>query len=435
MKNFLKMKSRLIIALLPLVLVGLAACKKTSSTGSTTSSVTTITRFYLSNDSVLKGLSKYTFTIDNDNNTIYNTDSLPYLCKVDSLIPTMYGSTLQAITINDSISYSGSDTIDFTNPVTVKTLATDGTSTRTYIVTVNVHQIDPDVYNWAGIKSEIFSDLAATAQKMLFCNGQLNLFVATASEIVAFTSSDGSSWTRFSVSGLPTDVDIDGIVANNDTLYAVASGKLYTATTPSSWTEAATVDNITRLVFAMNDQLYALGEVDGTRTMFARDSVWHNLGALPDKFPTSGFAVCVDAEPSGKMRAYIIGGKTADGTILGTVWSSENGTYWANLAANKEWFTPRYGAAVVQYAEGLMLVGGADENGTCSDRQWFSPDYGLTWTTPDDKALLPDLWVARYGHSMVIDDQRYLYIVGGQTNNEVLSDVWRGRKNSETPGF
>ena len=82
-----------------------------------------------------------------------------------------------------------------------------------------------------------------------------------------------------------------------------------------------------------------------------------------------------------------------------------------------------------------MLVGGADENGTCSDRQWFSSDYGLTWKTPDDKALLPDLWVARYGHSMVIDDQRYLYIVGGQTNNEVLSDVWRGRKNSETPGF
>lgn len=429
------MKSRHIIALLPLVLIGLAACKKTSSTGSTTSSVTTLTRFYLSNDSVLKGLSKYTFTIDNDNNTIYNADSLPYLCKVDSLIPTMYGSTLQAITINDSISYSGKDTIDFTNPITVKTLATDGTSTRTYIVTVNVHQIDPDVYNWMGIKSEIFSDLAATAQKTLFCNRQLNLFVATASEIVAFTSSDGSSWTRSSVSGLPTDVDIDGIVANNDTLYAVAGGKLYTATTPSTWTETAAADNITRLVFAMNNQLYALGEADGTRVMFARDSVWHNLGALPDKFPASDFAVCVDAEPSGKMRAYLIGGKTADGTILGTVWSSDNGTYWANLAANKEWFTPRYGAAVVQYAEGLMLVGGADENGTCSDRQWFSSDYGLTWKTPDDKELLPDLWVARYGHSMVIDDQRYLYIVGGQTNNEVLSDVWRGRKNSETPGF
>ncbi len=429
------MKSRHIIALLPLVLIGLAACKKTTSTGSTTSSVTTLTRFYLSNDSVLKGLSKYTFTIDNDNNTIYNADSLPYLCKVDSLIPTMYGSTLQAITINDSISYSGKDTIDFTNPITVKTLATDGTSTRTYIVTVNVHQIDPDVYNWAGIKSEIFSDLAATAQKTLFCNGQLNLFVATASEIVAFTSSNGSSWTRSSVSGLPTDVDIDGIVANNDTLYAVAGGKLYTATTPSTWVETAAADNIMRLVFAMNNQLYALGEADGTRVMFACDSVWHNLGTLPDKFPASDFAVCVDAEPSGKMRAYLIGGKMADGTILGTVWSSENGTYWANLAANKEWFTPRYGAAVVQYAEGLMLVGGADENGTCSDRQWFSSDYGLTWKTPDDKALLPDLWVARYGHSMVIDDQRYLYIVGGQTNNEVLSDVWRGRKNSETPGF
>ncbi len=429
------MKLRHTIALLPLALVALAACTKTTSTGYTTSSVTTLTRFYLSNDSVLKGLKKYTFTIDNDNNTIYNADSLPYLCKIDSLIPTMYGSTLQAITINDTITYSGNDTIDFTRPVTITTLATDGTSTRTYTVTVNVHQIDPDVYNWSGIKSEIFSDLTVTGQKTVFCNEQLNLFVATDGEMVAFTSTDGTAWTRHSVSGLPTNTDVNGIVANNDTLYVVADNKLYAATTPDTWSETDAADNIAQLVFAMNGQLYALGETDGTRTMFARDTVWHSLGTLPDKFPASDFAVCVDAEPSGKMRAYLIGGKTPDGTTLATVWSSDNGTYWANLAAEKEWFTPRYGAAVIQYAEGLMLVGGADENGICTDRQWYSPDYGLTWQTPDDKALLPDLWVSRYGHSMVIDSQRYIYIVGGQTTNTTLSDVWRGRKNSETPGF
>lgn len=423
------------VLLLPLLLIGLAACTKDKGSSSTKSSVTTLTRFYLSNDSVLKGLSKTTFTIDNDKNVIHNADSLPYLCKTDSLIPTMYGSTLQSITINDTVSYSGNDTIDFTRPVTVTTVATDGKSTRTYIVTVNVHQIDPDAYNWAGIKSEIFGDLAAIGQKTVFCQGRLNLFVATSGEMVVFTSPDGITWTRHSVSGLPVGTSVDGIVANNGKFHAVAGGKLYTADSPDTWTEAAAADNITRLAFAMNGKLYAFGETDGTRTMFERDTAWRDLGALPDKFPASGFAVCVDAEPSGKKRAYIVGGQTADGTTLGTVWSSENGAYWANLAANKEWFTPRYGAAVVQYAEGLMLIGGADENGIRDDRQWYSPDYGLTWQTPDDKALLPDLWVSRHGHSVAMDEQRYLYIVGGQTAGDVLSDVWKGRKNSEMPGF
>lgn len=429
------MKLHHTIALLPLLLVSLATCKKESGTTATTSSVTTLTRFYLSNDSVLASLKNITFTIDNDKNIIYNTDSLPYLCKTDSLIPTMYGSTLASITINDTITYSGNDTIDFTNPVTVTTTATDGTSTRTYIVTVNVHQIDPDVYNWTGIKSEIFGDLAATAQKTLVCNGILNHFVATSEAITAFTSPDGTTWTRHSVSGLPNGTNVDGIVTDGDKFYAADNGKLYAADTPDTWAESNTADNIDRLVFTMNGKLYAFGKADGKRTMFEHDTAWHNLGTLPDKFPSSDFAVCVDAEPSGKNRAYIVGGKTTDGTILGTVWSSENGSYWANLAASKEWFAPRYGAAIVQYADGLMLIGGADENGICSDSQWYSPDYGLTWKTPDEKALLPDLWVPRYGLSMVIDSERYVYIVGGKTDSNVLSDVWKGRKNSEMPEF
>ncbi len=429
------MKLRHIIAVLTLIIIGITSCKKSSSSTTTTSSTTTLTKFYVINDSVVDGLDEYTFTIDNDANTIYNEDSLPYLCRVDSLIPTIYGSTIKTITINDTIVYTGNDTIDFSRPVTIKTLATDGESTRTYIVTVNVHQVDPDEYGWAGIKSEIFSGITATSQKTLWHNGQLNHFVATDSETLLFTSKNGIDWTQQTVTGLPATTNVSGIVTLGDTLFTAIDGTLYAAATPTTWTAQGAATGITQLAFAMNNRLFALGEADGARCMFVRDTAWTNLGTLPEQFPVSDFAVCVDAEPSGKMRAYLIGGKTSDGTPLGTVWSSNDGAYWANLAASKQWFTPRYGAAVVQYADGLMLFGGADANGECSDRQLFSVDYGLTWATPNDKALLPNLWVSRHNLNVVKDDENRLYIVGGTAGTTTLSDVWSGQKNSEKAGF
>ena len=89
----------------------------------------------------------------------------------------------------------------------------------------------------------------------------------------------------------------------------------------------------------------------------------------------------------------------------------------------------------MQYADQLLLIGGADDNGPRTDKQWYSPDFGLTWDTVAAKDALPDLWLPRHGHSTVVDGDNYIYIVGGQTATTVLSDVWKGRKNSEAPGF
>ena len=204
-----------------LILVGsmfTAACTTTEDS-TTTSTTINIQLIYIYKDSV-KGLSKNVLTIDNDSNVIYNLDSLPYLSDIDSLIPFIYGSTLSASYLNDTILYTGKDTLDFTKSVKITTIATDKTSTRIYKVKVNVHQVDPDLYSWDGIKSEVYQG-ATVEQKALLLDNTMHLFVKTTTEFKRYESVDGKSWIESTVTGLPLASSLKGMIATKDELLLV----------------------------------------------------------------------------------------------------------------------------------------------------------------------------------------------------------------------
>ena len=254
-----------------------------------------------------------------------------------------------------------------------------------------------------------------------------------------YQSMNGQLWTEFSVTGLPFNCDLDGFVTTKDDILVVYQQNMYRSTNGTTWTKDTTPsEQLSRILFEMNDKLYVLGTTDGTnRVIFeSSDQInWVNLGTVPEDFPNTGFSVWVDAAPSGKMHAFVLGGRTVSGSLLSSVWSTENGFYWANLTAEKEWFTPREKASVIQYGDGLMMIGGSNGSETLTDKQWFSPDYGLTWEEADSKTLLPDLFIPRFGQSVIVDEENYIYIIGGQTSNTFLRDIWKGRKNSSMPGF
>ena len=210
---------RIPFVLMIIVGVFMSACTDTDDS-TTTSKTTTITRFYLKNDSVT-GLNKTVFTIDNDSNVIYNVDSLPYLSDVDSVIPSIYSAiTLSAVYLNDTTLYTGKDTLDFTKPVKITTIATDKKTTRTYTVKVNVHQVDPDLYEWEGIKSEIYQG-ATVEQKALLFSNTMHLFVKTTTEFKRYESVDGKSWTGSTVTGLPLASSLKGMIATKDEMLLV----------------------------------------------------------------------------------------------------------------------------------------------------------------------------------------------------------------------
>ena len=431
------MKLRLLPILISITVALFVSAFTENKNDPTASSTTSITKFSLKSIKV-PTLNKTVFTIDNVTSTIYNVDSLPYLSDIDSLIPTIYGATLSSVYINDTLLYSGKDTLDFTKTVTLKSTATDKTSTQTYVVKVNVHQVNPDLYLWEGVKSEIYQG-ATTQQKAILFNNKLTLLVKTTTDIKLYESFNGEAWTESAVTGLPFASDLNGLTATKDEIVLLHEQDLYSSTNGKIWSKkTSSAVQLHRLLFYMNDKCYALGSTDGTNTVIFQSEdyiTWENLGVIPEKFPITGFGVCVDAAPSGKMRAFLIGGKDSSGNLLSSVWSTENGSYWANLTAEKAWFPAREYASVVQYGEALMLIGGSNGTETLTDKQWLSTDYGLTWKVANEQTKLPDLCIPRFGQSVLIDQENYIYIVGGQTSSTFLRDVWKGRKNSSIPGF
>lgn len=438
----MKNKILIIAIVLGVIFPFLTSCLKNDDT--TTSSVTKITKFYLTNDSI-DGITNYTFTIDNDSNVIYNEDSLPYLTPLDSMIPYIYGSTLDSIVINDSVYYNSSDTVvvDFTHPITIRTVATDNVSKRTYTVRVNRHQVDPYLYIWKGINSEIYNG-ATTQQQAVYFNYVLNLYVNTGSEIQLYTSRDGFNWESHTVSGLIPSVNIKYIAKTDSSLYMSNGTNVYSSNNGIDWHEITPSGvAIDHLLFGMNGQIFALGKIADTYVIASStDGMnWNSLGNILSGFPISDEGICVDKDPSGVYRAFLACGTDKNGNLLNSIWSTEDGIYWANINVSGDGgLMPRKDVGIVQYDDGLMMFGGSDASGLVNDQQLFSPDHGINWETPENKMAIDSTfqytnYQMRYAPCVVKDSSNYIYIIGGKNGSVFLHSVYRGRKNAEMPGF
>ena len=126
-------------------LIGLNSCLENNNgvTYSEDAEITTFRLYSPSSDSVYQ----YYFTINQDNGTISNTDSLPYLTRIDSLYPVL-SPTFIKVMLNDSIPYQAKDSIflNFDEPVTIEVWSENKKKSKKYTITVNVHQVDPDTF-------------------------------------------------------------------------------------------------------------------------------------------------------------------------------------------------------------------------------------------------------------------------------------------------
>ncbi len=431
------MKKHLWLLALIFCVIGFAACDTETQSEKT---LTTVTSFKLKNgyksktDTIFR-LQNYKFVIDTVTMTIYNEDSLPYQCRLDSLIPVITG-TAEYLYINDTIKYDyraknfKPDTFDLSQPFVITAFAEKKGITKTYTLELRVHQIDPELYVWEGLNSEIYN-IDATNEVMKTFDQSLWLFVESSTGVSALQSADGKQWTRFATTGFPQGADIRTMVNWKETLYLYHDNKLYTSTDATTWSVKAPGNGtITKLLFEMNGKLYAQAIESGTSTLYATTdgSTWEMVATLPSNFPVSGAGIWRDTTLTGAQRAYVVGGRNANGQLLNSVWCSENGEYWANMIS-RDWFTPREDVAVVQYDSVLMMFGGRDDNGLVSDVQLVSPDFGVTWRAPRNDENISPLFTPRYAANVATDNRFFLYVVGGRNESRFIKDAWRGRRN------
>lgn len=420
------------------VLFLLNSClNKEYTTVETSDNATVLSLKFDKNDSI-PHLDEAEFIIDNDNNLIYNKDSLPYQTRIDSVFPSFtFASTAGAALFvdGDTIFLTGNDTVDFTvQPVKLINYASDGIHFKEYDIYVNVHQVEPELFVWTQLCEAVYQH-EGSSQKALQKDGRFYVLVSSGLKNYLYVSDNAAQWQMQTVEGLPQNIDFRQTLVFNDKFYVAAAGKLFVSDDARVWTETGHSDyEFVNLLYVFNDELWAVVRNVQTETMnFAesRDAqAWNEGDVLPEKFPLSDYAAFTFESRTGKAKAMVMGGITADGVVCNTRWCTEDGELWVDYSVEQPDFGSLAGAAVVYYADRLLMFGGVDANNQLFDGAVLeSYDEGLHWAVPDTALnKLPETYAVRTNQSAFVYGTS-IYLFGGRTRTQVFSDMWKGKLN------
>lgn len=402
------------------------------------------------------------YDLEFDDSIIVNLDSLPFQTRIDSVYPNFtFKSTSGAFIIMDdslgtgfdTIVVTGKDTLDFTR---VKSITNHSSSRKydpvTYPIKVNVHQVEPELYVWRERQLRLYTH-AGEIQYAIYHNDNYLYFVNSASSQYVYTSSDVKNWTVNIISDLPSGINFrDIVVFDNKLFLAHDDGKIYESADGTSWivkdpaVASYTVEN---LLFALEGNLWGIfkNDVDGKHyfAQTADGNTWQIKEEIPANFPVADYAAISFASRTKKPKALTLGGFSADGELLNTVWTVqknvENAYKWIDLNKSSKSIKALSGAKIINYDDKLLLFGGVDADGEMiSEGYLMSKDEGLNWLVPDSALnymidIDKDVVYEPRAYQSVIHnpETHYIYLFGGKSpyGNSTLThyDLWEGKLN------
>ncbi len=402
----------------------------------------------------IPNLKDAVFSLQYDS-VIVNLDSLPYQTRIDSVYATFtFKSTYAAYLVyeNDSTALiSGNEAFDFTKIKAIINIASDGVTRRKYLIKVNVHQVEPELYIWQKVNDAAHS-LNVQHQKAIYFNDRLYLFVNDRQQNYLFVSPNGVSWTQDVISGLPTNATFEDITVFNNQLYVTCgNSNIFSSGDGLTWTRQTYSEyDFTSLIFVLNDRLWAVSHslTDG-KLRFASSvdgTEWLIYNEIPENFPVRGFASVVFNTKVNKQKGLVLTGFSSDGTALKTNWNTEDGIYWVDFSAeNASLDSIGRGASVINYDDKLLLFG-QDNKPIPGSYFRQSVDQGFSWQVPDSNLnnLPKEMGIRHYSSVVVyrprtysstdskqeIESSNWIFIIGGKNAyDEYLTDVWKGKVN------
>ena len=442
-----------ILLLLVVILVG---CNK--ETPVETSSEARVNTFTFYRDTLNLGLTDVTYKIDHSGDTgrIYCNDSLRFGTRLDSVVPYVtYKATPGSATFHlpdTTIASTGADTMNFSqSPIYLQVISSDLTTEQWYKFDINVHQANPDLYVWKRLTERIFAPQSCET-KAFFVHGSLSLLVNNGLSTSLYHSSDGTRWTRTAsqITSLPVPCRVREIIQHNDTLYYLEDGFLYRSTDMLTWTKTDFSHAATRpitMLLSYHDHPWCVAQDTANQQLLLATIQTDDInpqtliagttnGYLPSTFPIGEFAALSFDSSSERPRAIIVGGHTADGQVVNDRWSleyvAESGYRLKNFSISQPTFESLTGISIIQYDNHLMMFGGINNDLTWRSDILYSDDEGMNWYVPDTaNNQLPSTYTAeRYNQSVLVDTLDNIYIIGGQSNTQSFSDVYRGFLNS-----
>lgn len=444
------MKKTILHTLLLLIVASAIVGCKNKETETTTYPEALVTGMTFAKNDSFPGLRLASFTIitASDTGLIYNKDSLLYGTCLDSVVPYITFNHTPSyavfVTDSDSLVYSGADTLNMTyQPCRLYVMASDGIHDKWYNIYVNVHKVDPDLYNWTCLNERIYTGDGGES-KAVRIGGKFYLFVNDGFSIRLYQSADAAQWTGpTTVTTLPTGCSVRNILAADDVLYYGDGDQLYTSTDATTWTKqdySASSFRIINMLYCFNDSIWAIAQRRSDDKLIlanmAKDGQLQLSGdTLPDNFPVSDYAAISFASASNRSRAMIVGGYDIKGNSLNTRWNIEylkgRGYTMTNFSIEQPSFEALTGVNIIWYDHKFHMFGSANANTEIGQyKQLISYDEGLNWVVPDStKNCLPEAYLPRQKASVIVDENHNIYIIGGQSRTETFSDVWRGHLN------
>ncbi|MDR0835891.1 MAG: DUF6242 domain-containing protein [Tannerella sp.] len=399
-----------------------------------------IMTFTLSNDSIA-GLASVVFTIDQINGKIFNQDSMPFGTAIDEkvlcdLTFDIYSAGVQVMSqaTGDTVFWTTSDSIDFSQPVIFKVYAADAETTKEYEAWINIHQVNPDSMVWDNFlnlaEGQVFEEMKAVVSADTY-------YVYVKESGVAKLFKSGSSVFEFSetaLSGFPENAVISSVTECNTFIYVIdEDGKLYFSENGATWYETDAVGIKTILGSHLNNNAYSdlccIADINDTLKFYT-----YNLDKgqtagdeVPENFPITGFS-SVAYEIRHFQHLILASGRDTNGNLTNTAWDTMDGLRWVPLTNKWSPFVSSEGASIARYDNLLFLIGGFGEDGNAIDTSYFSKDNGVTWR---DTVFSPIDYKSRGFSTVTVDKDNYMFLFGGKETKDgsMINEVWRGRVN------
>ncbi len=390
----------------------------TTSAGKDTSYVTTIAG------------SLYPLYIDQYKGEIYNPDSLPLGTYVDKVIFSSVSSdgytTYQTAAGNDTL-YSSTDSMDFTTPRVFTCYSYSGKAKKTYKVSINVHQINPELFVWYKEVESHAEMMGITSQRAFYKDGKVYVFALSSGNSLLLTASKDapSQWTSSLLS--LTDFDPCSVQLFNDVFYTVQNGKIVTSADGLVWTESDSDFSPAAFIAAGSSFLFAK---KGNEIYKSADGVtWEKdlVESQQGKLPSSAYSsVWLPMSFNSDFEYVLLGGVAGESHVE---WKKvidnegSNSEPWNIYESESDAQYPYpsfYNTQLVKYDSRVFAMG--IENDTLSLFH-LSNDGGRTWI-PQSSTYIHPSSITASNFSWVVDEDKYLWIICGGTG-----EVWRGRIN------
>ena len=375
----------------------------------------------------------YRFTIDQVRRLIYNRDSMPM--GADTLLDSIL---IDTFSVTGYISCGTNDTVLNTNTaqdltpainnpygMEFKVHAGDGTTTRIYKLTINVHRQDPDSLVWQHVSTLTTDGPLFQEPKAVLLNDGRIWIAASSTKACIIEDEEGSHISVHSMGNLPADIDLSSAAFFNERVCLVNQRRIYGKTASdidwSWWTADEEFGELIAVIHGDEQAITILSQKDGKRRVGKISFEGTSFGEpLEEQFPTRRFYVSSFLTGNG-VTEYIAVGETESGTAT-IPWLSLDGMNWADLSTTSDAYCPwMQNPVVMHYGDRFYLFGG--DMSTI-----YESLTGIAWFPTTKKFLLPNAFAGKSRYTMVVDKQNYIWVIFGGDGSPSL-EIWRGRLN------